>query len=202
MISYQRRILITAIGRWLNRDTTEEEGGLNLYGFCVNNPISLFDSLGEKILIKEEVIVKDNIGRSSRAFFRPQASVSFSCSILGVLSISGSASRRIEIITPGQPQWKERHDVYNKNWGSERTDTTEWQAAYAHEMDHWNSFNAFFSFLHMLNEFDGTKLCHLCNEVKEDLERQYNVMRGSAMQHSAKYDTDGFKGGGMYPKAQ
>ena len=54
----------------------------------------------------------------------------------------------------------------------------------------------------MLNEFDGTKLCHLCNEVKEDLERQYNVMRGSAMQHSAKYDTDGFKGGGMYPKAQ
>ena len=100
--------------------------------------------LGEKILIKEEVIVKDNIGRSSRAFFRPQASVSFSCSILGVLNISGSASRRIEIITPGQPQWKERHDVYNKNWGSERTDTTEWQAAYAHEMDHWNSFNAFF----------------------------------------------------------
>ena len=54
----------------------------------------------------------------------------------------------------------------------------------------------------MLNEFDGTKLCHLCNEVKEDLERQYNVMRGSAMQHSAKYDTDGFKGGGMYPTAQ
>ena len=144
MISYQRRILITAIGRWLNRDTIEEEGGLNLYGFCVNNPISLFDSLGEKILIKEEVIVKDNIGRSSRAFSRPQASVSFSCSILGVLNISGSASRRIEIITPGQPQWKERHDVYNKNWGSERTDTTEWQAAYAHEMDHWNSFNAFF----------------------------------------------------------
>ena len=187
---------------WLNHDPLEERGAINQYCICGNNPVSGIDSLGEKIFIKEEVVVKDKIGRQSRAFFFPHASVSFSCSWIGVLSINGSASRRIDIITPGQPQWKERHEVYNPNWGVDRTDTTEWQAAYAHEMDHWNSFNAFFAFLHLLNEFDGKRLCHLCNEVKEELEQQYNVMAGAAMQHSAKYDTDGFKGGGMYPKAK
>jgi RHS repeat-associated protein len=33
-------------GRWLNRDPLEEEGGLNLYGYVLNNPLNYFDPLG------------------------------------------------------------------------------------------------------------------------------------------------------------
>ncbi|MCG8526731.1 MAG: RHS repeat-associated core domain-containing protein, partial [Opitutales bacterium] len=33
-------------GRWPNRDPLQEDGGVNLYGFVVNNPISLIDILG------------------------------------------------------------------------------------------------------------------------------------------------------------
>ena len=33
-------------GRWLSRDPIEENGGLNLYGYCGNDPINAFDPLG------------------------------------------------------------------------------------------------------------------------------------------------------------
>ncbi|MBI5692010.1 MAG: RHS repeat-associated core domain-containing protein, partial [Verrucomicrobia bacterium] len=33
-------------GRFINRDPIEEQGGLNLYGFCRNNPINGWDVLG------------------------------------------------------------------------------------------------------------------------------------------------------------
>jgi RHS repeat-associated protein len=33
-------------GRWKSRDTIEEEGGLNLYGFVVNDPVRRIDVLG------------------------------------------------------------------------------------------------------------------------------------------------------------
>jgi RHS repeat-associated protein len=33
-------------GRWLNRDPIAEEGGLNLYGFVHNNPVSSVDANG------------------------------------------------------------------------------------------------------------------------------------------------------------
>lgn len=34
------------LGRWLSRDPSAEEGGLNLYGYVANNPINAFDILG------------------------------------------------------------------------------------------------------------------------------------------------------------
>lgn len=36
------------LGRWINRDPIEEEGGVNLYGYVENNPISLVDELGHR----------------------------------------------------------------------------------------------------------------------------------------------------------
>ncbi len=36
--------------RWLNRDPIEEEGGVNLYAFCLNNPNSHFDTDGRFVL--------------------------------------------------------------------------------------------------------------------------------------------------------
>lgn len=34
------------MGRWTTRDPIEERGGVNLYAFCANNPVSNYDKLG------------------------------------------------------------------------------------------------------------------------------------------------------------
>ena len=46
LVEYIYRQYDPAIGRWINRDPIEEEGGLNLYGIITNALISTFDSLG------------------------------------------------------------------------------------------------------------------------------------------------------------
>ncbi|MCD4780544.1 MAG: RHS repeat-associated core domain-containing protein [Candidatus Omnitrophica bacterium] len=43
---YGYRYLDPETGRWLNRDPIEENGGLNLYSFALNEPINIFDLLG------------------------------------------------------------------------------------------------------------------------------------------------------------
>jgi RHS repeat-associated protein len=46
---YSRRFYDAETGRWLNRDPIEEDGGLLLYGFVGNNPVSSVDPNGEAI---------------------------------------------------------------------------------------------------------------------------------------------------------
>lgn len=47
LIYYGRRYYSPSQGRFLGRDPIEESGGLNLYGFCGNDPINAWDVLGE-----------------------------------------------------------------------------------------------------------------------------------------------------------
>ena len=49
MIGYQERVYSPGVGRWLNRDPIEEEGGENLYGFCENNPGLYIDNMGTEV---------------------------------------------------------------------------------------------------------------------------------------------------------
>ena len=49
LVAYQLRSYSPRLGRWLNRDPIEEDGGVNLYRFCENNPIHFFDLFGMKI---------------------------------------------------------------------------------------------------------------------------------------------------------
>ena len=51
MVSYQRRFYRPGLGRWLNRDPIEEEGGENLYAFCKNNPVLNVDINGENLRV-------------------------------------------------------------------------------------------------------------------------------------------------------
>ena len=44
---YGYRYYNPSTGRWINRDPIEEGGGLNLYGFVVNNGINNVDQLGK-----------------------------------------------------------------------------------------------------------------------------------------------------------
>ena len=43
---YGYRFYSSTLMRWLNRDPIEEEGGMNLYGFCGNNAAARIDYLG------------------------------------------------------------------------------------------------------------------------------------------------------------
>ena len=43
---YQYREYSPVMGRWLNRDLIEENGGVNLFGFCLNSGIIRVDSCG------------------------------------------------------------------------------------------------------------------------------------------------------------
>ena len=43
---YGYRYYIPGVGRWLSRDPIEELGGINLYAFCYNRAIGLYDRLG------------------------------------------------------------------------------------------------------------------------------------------------------------
>ncbi len=51
MIAYQRRFYSPDLGRWLNRDSIEEDGGENLYAFCLNSPQLYVDKNGNVLLI-------------------------------------------------------------------------------------------------------------------------------------------------------
>ena len=46
MVCYKRRFYRPDLGRWLNRDPIEEEGGENLYAFCQNSPTLCYDING------------------------------------------------------------------------------------------------------------------------------------------------------------
>jgi len=49
MVGYKRRFYRPDLGRWLNRDPIEEEGGENLCTFCKNNPVLYFDNAGTEV---------------------------------------------------------------------------------------------------------------------------------------------------------
>ena len=48
MYYYGKRFYMAALCRWLTRDPIEEEGGVNLYGFCGNDGVGSFDVVGLK----------------------------------------------------------------------------------------------------------------------------------------------------------
>jgi RHS repeat-associated protein len=43
---YGKRYYSPSLGRWLNRDPIEEQGGLNLYAFVGNDPVNAIDIIG------------------------------------------------------------------------------------------------------------------------------------------------------------
>jgi RHS repeat-associated protein len=47
LLNYGCRFYNASTGKWLDRDSIEEEGGNNLYGFVGNNPISASDPFGQ-----------------------------------------------------------------------------------------------------------------------------------------------------------
>jgi RHS repeat-associated protein len=46
LVYYGRRYYSAILGRFINRDPSEEQGGINLYGFCGNDAVNGWDYLG------------------------------------------------------------------------------------------------------------------------------------------------------------
>jgi len=53
LVYYGHRFYSPSLGRFINRDPIEEQGGLNLYGFCGNNTVNRWDVLGQEPDISE-----------------------------------------------------------------------------------------------------------------------------------------------------
>jgi RHS repeat-associated protein len=54
MLYYGYRYYKPSTGTWPNRDPIGEKGGMNLYDFVKNNPITLIDALGQRITTQEK----------------------------------------------------------------------------------------------------------------------------------------------------
>jgi RHS repeat-associated protein len=50
LVEYIYRKYDPVMGRWINRDPIEEQGGLNIYGSTNNSPLSIYDNLGLWVL--------------------------------------------------------------------------------------------------------------------------------------------------------
>ena len=46
LVDYGHRFYSASLGRFINRDPIEESGGINLYGYCRNDPIDKWDYIG------------------------------------------------------------------------------------------------------------------------------------------------------------
>ena len=96
---YGRGFYSPSLMRWINRDPIEEEGGLNLYGFCGNSAVSFYDALGLYRLIYHKFGApppggwKNHIDASFKATFR-QPNV-FRC-LHASGNVSGKVSYRVE----------------------------------------------------------------------------------------------------------
>ena len=60
---YGYRFYHPVLMRWLNRDPLEEEGGMNLYGFCKNAPVFSTDFLGNARMITGALMARKNTKR-------------------------------------------------------------------------------------------------------------------------------------------
>jgi hypothetical protein len=49
LVYYGLRYYSPTLGRFINKDPIEEQGGLNLYGFCANNGVNCWDYLGMNV---------------------------------------------------------------------------------------------------------------------------------------------------------
>ena len=200
-VYYNYRHYEAMAGRWMYRDPIEEIGGANHYAFCCNNPVRCFDSFGLKIDINEDTErVTFRLKHNARGMTSHSVAVTVDCSLTGIIYISGRARRYIELLHPTSPRWNEHFRRYDQKWGRNRTAERERMATKAHEMDHYQSYDQLFGYLHSLNDIDGSYLglCE-CLQEKIVIEKTLSEMRECASRWSKSYDLKGRNEGGVFP---
>ncbi len=196
---YGCRFYSPALSRWLNRDPIEEEGGLNLYAFCLNNGINSFDVLGLKaIIIENPRVIVSCIDGVIRAHYIFLCDVKVSCN-RNRFQIYGEISREIEILEPSHPMWKKRFKRYDAKWGKVRSNVQEQAATYQHELDHWKSYDTFFNYVKELNNADGDYLGRCCEKIVREIRLLLEMLKKKAIKKSDTYDLPNKNQGGLFP---
>ena len=195
---YCCRFYSPALMRWLNRDPIEEEGGLNLYGFCGNNPMANIDALGQKIIIQVNAtpsrrkIIDLKNGKYPRAVTKHFGNCRFSCTKDCKIKVAGHITLWIEMLEEDSGRWLELFPQYIGNVGM-----SEEESAYQHELDHFKTWKAFYEFLQTANAYDGRHYKDCKSKVQKLNERYASIMR-MVSQHSQSFDSSSWNQGGRY----
>jgi RHS repeat-associated protein len=109
LIYYGHRYFSPELGRFINRDPSEEQGGANLYSFCGNNGVSAWDRLGldgpsqssqsEVVVLGKFVVTapRDNSGSNLDSIgIYISVGGSGGNSVVGVLSDNRSYTRQVD----------------------------------------------------------------------------------------------------------
>lgn len=79
LVYFGYRFYSPDLGRWLNRDPIEEQGGLNLYVMVFNNPLTYIDGLGAAPLIP---FVAKSLSKSIVAEAAKEATIGYLASLI------------------------------------------------------------------------------------------------------------------------
>ena len=109
--------------------------------------------------------------------------------------MTGYANVWIELLEASSPKWNDRYDRY-KNSGIEKEDMN----ALNHEMDHFNTWKAFYSFVKSLNSYDGKVFPGDCDLRAKTINERLAQYKSQAEAHSDKFDQKGWNQGGQYGK--
>jgi RHS repeat-associated protein len=107
---YGKRFYDPNLQRWLNRDPIQESGGINLYDFVANDPLSLFDAYGHGCgdAVSTGVGAAESLITGSDAFKSADDSVSaqhtFANTISNAASIQNSSESAFFIASIAAPQ--------------------------------------------------------------------------------------------------
>ena len=189
--------------RWLNRDPIEELGGLNLYGFCDNTPLCFYDPHGDQAVFEIKItprrvgiILNSKNHKSSypRAATFHNGDLKFSCGKDCRIKVSGKLSLNIEMLERNNPRWDKSLLQY-KNSPLVSEDLN----AYNHELDHFYTWKAFYSFLKTANLYEGRQYRD-CKAKIFDLQSRYSRFKSLTQRHSSTFDQVGRNMGGQYSR--
>lgn len=195
---YGYRFYSPSLMRWQNRDPIEEEGGLNLYGFCGNCPTTNIDALCKKVIIqvdskpsRREIINSTN-GKRPRAVTRHFGNCKFSCTKDCKVKVTGHITLWIEMLDERNERWQIPFNQYIGNVGM-----TEEESAYQHELDHFKTWKAFYDFVKTANAYDGRHYDD-CKEKVKKLNERYSSLKEHVTRHSQSFDSSQWYQGGRY----
>ena len=187
--------------RWLNRDPLEEEGGVNLYGFCKNNSVSNVDPLGNKVQMQierrmnEVYIPRDGNGSGRGRTVTDISGLYVYCKGCR-LFINGRYSKIMYILRPDDPAWSMRLTQYDSKWGKSRSNQVERNATIAHENDHWVVWNPVEQYIAELNKREGEFLFFFGTRAAKMQKKLYELIK-KARDSTHIFDQNGMNQGGM-----